>query len=109
MGFRENLKSELSYKGILVKELAARTGISRNTIENYLNAREHTPTADGAVKIAQALGVTVEYLVTGEELPPMKTSLGPEIQDLIRKYKLLQKEDREIILAIMQLLMNRGK
>jgi hypothetical protein len=27
MGFKENLKAELSYSGMLVKELAARSGI----------------------------------------------------------------------------------
>ena len=65
MGFKENLKSELSYQNMLVKELAAMTGISKKTLDNYLNARKYMPSADAAVKIAQALGVSVEYLVTG--------------------------------------------
>jgi len=41
---------------MLVKELALKTGISRHTLDNYLNVREHLPTIDVAVKIAQALG-----------------------------------------------------
>jgi lambda repressor-like predicted transcriptional regulator len=36
MGFRENLKAELTYSGILVKELAAEAGIKKHTIDNYL-------------------------------------------------------------------------
>lgn len=35
------------------------------TIDNYLRENTSQPTAENAVKIAQALGVSVEYLVTG--------------------------------------------
>jgi transcriptional regulator with XRE-family HTH domain len=67
MGFKENLKSELIYSGTLVKELSAKTGIKRHTLDNYLNTHNAIPNAEAAVKIAQALGVTVEYLITGQE------------------------------------------
>jgi transcriptional regulator with XRE-family HTH domain len=107
MGFKENLKSELSYQGKLVKELAALTGISKNTLSNYLNVRGYTPSAEIAVKIAQALGVSVEYLVTGEELTPAKSSFGPEIRDLIQNFKLLSVEDRQLVVSIIQILKNR--
>jgi transcriptional regulator with XRE-family HTH domain len=65
MGFAENLRSELDYQGLFVKELAAKTGININTLNHYLSGKESMPRADAAVKIAKALGVTVEYLVTG--------------------------------------------
>ena len=107
MGFKDNLKSELSYQGILVKELAALTGISKNTLDNYLNVREYMPPADGAVKIAHALGVSVEYLITGKELSQTKSSIGPEIWDLIQNFKQLRKEDRKLINAIIDYLKNR--
>jgi len=103
MGFRENLRAELSYKGMLVKELAALTGISKHTLDNYLNVREYMPSADVAVKIANALGVSVEYLVTGEENGPDKSSLGPEIRSLVQNFKLLSEDDRKMITGIMQL------
>jgi transcriptional regulator with XRE-family HTH domain len=107
MGFRENLKSELAYQDMLVKELAVTTGISRHTLDNYLNVRERMPTADVAVKIARALGVSVEYLVTGEENRPDKSSLGPEIRSLVQNFKLLNEDDRKMITSIMQLFKNR--
>ena len=109
MGFKENLKSELAYQDMLVKELAKTTGISRHTIDNYLNVRERIPTADVAVKIAQALGVSVEYLVTGEENSADKNALGPEIRPLVQNFKLLSEEDRKMIISIMQLFKNRRK
>jgi transcriptional regulator with XRE-family HTH domain len=67
MSFRENLKAELTYSGLLVKELAAQTGLNKHTIDNYLSLRGRMPSAEAAVRIARALGVSVEYLVSGGE------------------------------------------
>ena len=64
--FKKTLRSELDFQDIKVKELSVKTGISARTLEGYLNARASIPPADVAVKIAKALNVSVEYLVTGE-------------------------------------------
>ena len=90
-----------------VKELADITGISRYTLGNYLSVRERIPTADVAVKIAKALGVSVEYLVTGEENIIEKSSLGPEIRGLVQSYKILSENDKKLINALAQLLKNK--
>jgi transcriptional regulator with XRE-family HTH domain len=108
MSFKENLRSELSYKNMLVKELAALTGISKNTLDNYLNVRGYMPSADIAVKIAHALGVTVEYLVTGEEIA-VRVSQVPEIKELILDFKQLSEDDRKMIKNIVQLFKIREK
>jgi len=60
MGFRENLRSQLDYSGLLIKELAALSGIKKKTIESYLATNGHTPSVESAVSIAKALGVSVE-------------------------------------------------
>jgi transcriptional regulator with XRE-family HTH domain len=109
MGFKENLKSELAYQGMLVKELAALSGISRHTLDNYLNIREYMPSADVAVKIATALGVSVEYLVTGQENTQETVSSSPEIRVLIQNFKQLSENDRKMIIAIVQLYKNQRK
>lgn len=85
MSFRENLKSELTYQGMLVKELAEKTGISKRTLDNYLREKGSIPPVDVAVKIARALNVTVEYLAAeGEE---KLNSNGEKNQiELLRKY-----------------------
>jgi transcriptional regulator with XRE-family HTH domain len=109
MGFRENLKSELAYRDMLVKELSALSGLSRHTIDNYLNVRGHIPTAENAVKIAQVLDVSVEYLVTGQEKPPGKSPMSPEIVDLIQTVKQLDENDRKMLYGIAQLFKNNRK
>jgi transcriptional regulator with XRE-family HTH domain len=65
MGFAENLRNELDYQSLIVKQLAAKTGISVHTLNHYLSGKKSMPPADAAVKIALALNVSVEYLVTG--------------------------------------------
>jgi transcriptional regulator with XRE-family HTH domain len=109
MGFKENLKSELVYQDMLVKELSASTGISRHTLDNYLNIRGHIPSADVAVKIAQVLGVSVEYLITGREDPPGMASLSPEIRLMIKNIQQLDEKDRKMLCAIVQLYKDQRK
>ena len=86
MSFRENLKSELDFQDIKVKELAASSGISKRTIDQYLSSAAKMPSAENAVKIAQALGVTVEYLVTGKPSEFSDSFIAQEMQ-LFQKYR----------------------
>ena len=65
--FSKRLRSEIEYIGLSRKEFAAKTGIKIRAIDSYLGPQQSIPPADTAVKIAAALGVSVEYLVTGKE------------------------------------------
>ena len=109
VSFKENLKSELLYQGMMVKELSQKTGISRHTLDNYLNVRENIPTADVAVKIAKVLGVTVEYLVTGEENQTEKFMQGSKTRALIQNFNLLSEKEQKMIIAITQLVKNQER
>ena len=86
MSFRENLRDELNYKDLRIKELSEKTKISIGTLNHYLAEKSTEPTAENAVKIARALGVTVEYLVTGKT--PSTQNSKPQLTDEeIRIYK----------------------
>lgn len=65
--FKDNLKAQIEYKGMIIKELAAKAGISKRTIDTYVDSRAVIPNAEIAVRLAKALDTTVEYLVTGNE------------------------------------------
>jgi len=65
--FSRRLRSEIEYIGLNQKEFAAKTGIKKRALDSYLGIQQSMPPADTAVKIASALGVSVEYLVTGKE------------------------------------------
>ena len=87
--FRENLRNELNYQDITIKELSVRTGIPISSLDCYLGARETVPSVDTAVKIAQALQVSVEYLVIGEnaDAETILNKPSQEAQDIIRWIK----------------------
>ena len=99
MSFRENLREAIDYSGLEQKEVAHKANISLRNIENYLRENASIPVADKAVKIAQVLGVTVEYLVTGKH-PPVSApiSTNPEIQMLIRSINRLPKNKQHIVM-----------
>jgi len=103
MGFRENLKLELTYSGMLKKELAAISGVHKRAIDTYLRTRCSMPPADVAVKIAKALGVTVEYLVTGED-----PSIPKDVSKLTRTIFNLNERDRMLLSALVNAMTHKN-
>ena len=69
-----------------IKRLALATEIGQ-TVQCFTDwkRRDSVPSADIAVRIASALGTTVEYLVTGTE-PPKETKIPDDLQAVINKY-----------------------
>jgi len=110
MGFKENLKSELAYSGMLVKELAAKSGVNKYSLDNYLNARGQIPSIEVGQKIAQALGVSVEYLVTGKETK--KTGkiekFSSDVLVLARLAEQLDNEKRKFVIDFIKWLKTRA-
>ncbi|MBQ5400847.1 MAG: helix-turn-helix transcriptional regulator [Treponema sp.] len=82
MGFKERLRDEIEYRGLLVKEVSAAVGISNSTFLSYIDARGVLPNVETAVKIAKFLGVTVEYLVDGDDSSNLKSSLTQRLKNL---------------------------
>jgi transcriptional regulator with XRE-family HTH domain len=101
MGFRENLKQELSLSGMLVKELAAASGIHKRALDTYLLSENASmPPADTAVRIAQALGVSVEYLVMGKE-----TAMPHDVRNAVKRLLQLNKKDRKVVAILINALL----
>jgi transcriptional regulator with XRE-family HTH domain len=97
MSFGENLKQELIYSGMLKKELSTMTGINKRAIDTYVRTKSSMPPADTAVKIAKALGVTVEYLVTGGD-----PKVPNEVNRLTRSILNLNKRDQKLITLLVK-------
>lgn len=94
MCFAENLKELLELKDIEIKELANGTGISKNTIDNYLSGQKSIPNAENAVKIAKYLGTTVEFLVTGNI---QENEFSQDISKIVKNLYRLTKKDFDAI------------
>jgi len=96
------LRQELAYNGMLVKELAHLSGVHKRTLDTYLREKASMPPADAAVAIARALGVSVEYLVTGEE------SMFPkDIRQISRNLLKLNGKDRKLMASIVRVLLDQ--
>ena len=87
MDFYSRVKSEVKKKKLSLQEFIIGLEINHDTY--YAQKRAgNLPRADEAHRIAQALGTTVEFLVTGEH---QKTSVineaFNEIEGIIKKYR----------------------
>jgi transcriptional regulator with XRE-family HTH domain len=91
---------------MMVKELSAETGIKKHTLDNYLNTHNSIPNAEAAVKIAKALGVTVEYLVTGKESYNEKKLIAfpKDLRLLVDAASRLSTKNRKLALALLKTL-----
>lgn len=118
MSFSENLRDVLDFRGMQIKELSAKTGISKNTIDNYLSGQKSLPNVENGVKIAKTLGVTVEYLVTREnpsfdsEIQNFRSKnhqsfFDSDFTEIFRDLKHLKKSDFDSIRTIVKSLAER--
>ena len=105
--FRGRLRVLLDNKGLYVKELAAKAGLKKGSIDNYFN-RGSIPTADVAVRIAKTLDTTVEYLVTGIE-SSSGIVIAPEDIELIKKIHLLDDIDKKVVEDLIQSFIDRKR
>lgn len=103
MGFKDNLRNELQFRGLTVKELSALSEIKKQTLDNYLSTHNSTPSAEAAVKIAQALNVSVEYLVTGKNSYSQKES-DLQLKKLEFIFNNLTSENRKLLLDISEVI-----
>lgn len=104
MGFRENLKEELTYQDIKVKELAEMTGISKHTLDHYLATNGSQPQAELAVKIAAALHTSVENLVCGKGKTEEKSPSESDLALIMNEIAKLSENDFLFIKRLLQIL-----
>ncbi|AEF82992.1 putative repressor [Leadbettera azotonutricia ZAS-9] len=86
--FWGRVKRLIEKNGMTQKEAAKASGLSYNTMRGWMY-KGIIPIAVDAYKIAQALGVTVEYLVAGKN--PRKS----QADDIIKKACSLLREAEE--------------
>ena len=76
MSFRDNLKEAMFIANITTKELAAKTGIKEGTISNYLKNKGSLPNIKAGTDLANALNVSVNFLVYGYDEDKVKSSFN---------------------------------
>jgi transcriptional regulator with XRE-family HTH domain len=107
--FRKNLRDELVYQDLTVKELAAKSGVAKGALDCYVGKQASVPPATTAVKIARALGVSVEYLVSGqkEQREEIVVLSNPRVRSILKMLEDLDEDSQDIMAGIAQVLKRR--
>ena len=101
MGFREFLKDEMEYQGLTARALSEKSGVSKRTIDNYLKKKPQEPSVSNAYKIAKALNVSIEYLLTGEEYTGTIPLTG-QLLEYVAEFEALTQEQKQIVLMLVK-------
>ncbi len=108
MSFWQNVESELAYKNITRKELAEKASFAVSGISLGLS-HNSVPNADVAVRIAEVLGVSVEYLVTGKTQNMGSRINASLIQHIMMSLNKLDKYDLESVLLLVNRMAEKAK
>lgn len=108
--FAKRLFDELDFQNKTQKQLADFLGTKSSTVHGW-SIRDSIPAADTAYKVAQFLGVSLEYLLTGqkkEEAPESQSIALPptlskedisDIKYFIGVYPSLRPSEKQMIMA----------
>lgn len=114
MSFNENLKEAMYCKNLTTAQLAALSGINSGTISNYLKTKGSIPPADKALKLAQALDVSVDFLVNGFDSKtlssiPQKSPFPLEVYKIAEEMTDLQKDELDAIKGVVRVMKGKEK
>jgi transcriptional regulator with XRE-family HTH domain len=63
---RNNLKTAITKSGLIVKEIADKSGVNKRTIDKWVGIGATEPKVNDLYKVCKVLSVTIEWVVDGE-------------------------------------------
>lgn len=116
MGFWQKVDDELSYLGKTRKELALEAGFDVSYISKGIE-RNGIPIADTALRIAQTLNVSLEYLLDMEKstvaqnkvekLQKKDIALYRKYRKTIEQLEIIHQKERKAILTLIETMSER--
>ncbi|MDH2924280.1 helix-turn-helix protein [Nicoletella semolina] len=98
MCISDRLKQILEVKGMSIREFSELAGISYRSAMNYLN-EGRDPNVDGLVKIHEALGISITWLLTGNgamfQSATKESDMSNQEEKLIADYRLMPENLKE--------------
>ena len=96
MDYIERIKKIKSEKKITNDKLSELTGIPLGTLSKILAGMNDSPKLSNVIAIADALGCSIDYLVSGTPQPEGNYTLSDDEIDFIKKYRELDDCGRDI-------------
>lgn len=108
-GFAERLKQLRREKNLSQTELGKLTGLHYNHIGRYERGGS-IPTTKALKRLAEALEVSADYLVTGSSHEAAKANLkDKELLDLFKEVEKLPEEDKTVAKKVLEALLAKRK
>src|SRR5438445_13452744 len=102
--FGEKLRKIREDKGLSQAELANKAGFQPSAISHFESDRR-SPSFDNLKKLADALSVTIDYLLGRETVP---ASAGPVAEKLFRNFGQMSAEDQDDLAKFAALLAEKS-
>jgi len=103
--FSERLRAARELKDLSQTDLAKKTDLQPSAISHFENDRR-SPSFDNLKRLADALGVTVDYLLGRAEEPK---TLNLDLELLFRDFKRMSEADRETLTEMAKVLAKKNK
>jgi|SRR5271157_3393030 len=103
--FSERLRRTREDKGLSQGDLAHKSGLQPSAISHFESGRR-SPSFDNLKRLADALAVTIDYLMGRESTPK---SAGPVAQQLFRNFEQLSAEDQDNLSTFADFLAKKNK
>jgi transcriptional regulator with XRE-family HTH domain len=103
------LSKKIKEKGINQSQLATRSGVSRQTISDYVNRKRPYPDERTLIKLAEGLGESPETILSVAGLLPPNTELTSLQQRALHYLSQLHPEDQERVMLYLEVLASRYK
>lgn len=109
-GFSHRLRELRTRKGLRQKELAHLVGLHYNHIGRYERG-ESQPSADALQRLAKALEISLDYLVSGSEgsAPAPAVGADSELAEKFRQAQGLSERDRELVKEFLDAFLTKRK
>ncbi len=108
----QRIEEKLEEKDLMQKDLALFIGVGPSTVGNWIS-RGTDPPARYLIHICNFLGVSLEYLLTGEEntVEQIGTNadLSTDESDLLSYFRVLSRRNQRAILVQMENMINQEK
>lgn len=102
--FGKRLKIVRRARGLTQEELEAKSGVSSAMISHFETGERQKASADNLVKLAEALNVSIDYLLGRSEEPELR---GERVQALFRRLSKASDEEIDQSVRVIEAMLER--
>ena len=103
--FPDRLKTSREQKGFTQSQLAERAGLQSSAVSHF-EAGRRSPSFDNLKKLADAIGVSIDYLLGRVQEP---AGSGPVVQQLFRNLGQMTAADQDTLASFAEMLAAKNK